>query len=167
MVLESESNPSARATPINLYSLLIKPWKQAWNLVLSEHDYRSYLILFVLGGAGLAALQPILPVFFKDNLQLSYSQLTLAICICKGIAFALTSPYWAKWMNRISIYQVNFFVNLFSCVFILFILATNSSIYWLYLAYVMYGAMQAGYEISWNLSGPIFSKEKKAFCLAV
>lgn len=145
---------------MSLHSVFINPLKEAKRLIINDYNYRSFLIMFVLGGAGLVALQPILPVFFKENLLLSYSQMTLATCFCKGIAFALTSSTWAKWMGQHSIYRVNLYINLLSCTFILFILATNLNIYWIYLAYIMYGAMQSGYEISWNLSGPIFSKEK-------
>ncbi len=103
-------------------------------------------------------MHPVLPIFFKQNLQLSYTELTLATILCKSIAFAVTSPLWARWMNRIPIHMFNCYVTLFASIFAVFIIAADYQVGWLYLAYFIYGLMQAGSELSWNLSGPIFSK---------
>lgn len=34
------------------------------------------------------------------------------------------------------------------------------NLYFLYIAYFIYGVMQGGSELSWNLSGPIFSQKE-------
>jgi hypothetical protein len=39
-------------------------------------------------------------------------------------------------------------------------MAAQWNVLWLYAAYLLYGLMQAGSELSWNLSGPIFSKQE-------
>jgi hypothetical protein len=46
--------------------------------------------------------------------------------------------------------------------FPLFLMAAEWNIICLYLAYLLYGAMQAGSELSWNLSGPIFAKHEES-----
>ena len=33
---------------------------------------------------------------------------------------------------------------------------------WLYGGYILYGIMQAGSEMSWHLSGPLFSKDEES-----
>lgn len=147
---------------ISLKFIVLSPWQKGWKLLREKPEFAQYLILFFLGGAGLVAVQPILPIFFKENLQLSYQQLTLAFSLCKGIAFVFSSPLWARLANKISLYLLNSYINLFSCLFLAFILAANGNTHWLFLAYLMYGTMQAGCELSWNLSGPIFSKEKES-----
>jgi hypothetical protein len=114
----------------------------------------------MFGGAGLIIMQPVLPIFFKETLQLSYTQLSFATSLCKGIAFACTAPFWTHWLNRISINLFNCYVNLFSVLFVGFILAASFDTAWIYVAYLIYGTMQAGSELSWNMSGPIFAKEK-------
>lgn len=122
----------------------------------------NYQILFLLGGAGIVMSQSVLPTFFKENLKISYTQLGLAFSFCKGISFVLASPIWAKWSKKISIYHLNTFVNLFTCLFFTFVIAATSNIFWIYVAYLFYGTMQAGCEISWNLSGPIFSEKEES-----
>lgn len=142
----------------SFYSLVVEPWRNCWTLMHNRSDFRNFQIVFMFGGAGLMIMHPVLPVFFKQNLQLSYMELTLATVLCKSIAFALTSPIWARWMNRVSIHMFNFYVTLFAAIFAIFIIAADFQLGWLYLAYFIYGLMQAGSELSWNLSGPIFSK---------
>jgi len=143
-------------------SIVIDPWREGVKLLMKHPDFAKYLLMFFIGGAGLIAIQPILPVFFKENLGLSYKELALAISFCKGVAFVSTSSLWARWSQHISLYLLNCYANLFSCLFIALLVASDGNSGWLFLAFLMYGTMQAGCEISWNLSGPVFSKENES-----
>jgi hypothetical protein len=145
---------------ISLKSIVLDPWKNCWALIKERADFRQYQIVFMFGGAGLILMQPVLPIFFKETLQLSYTQLSLATSLCKGLAFACAAPFWAKQLNRISINLFNCCVNLCAALFVVFILVATFDTSWIYVAYLVYGTMQAGSELSWNLSGPIFSKDK-------
>ena len=138
------------------------PWKEGFKILAQRPDYARYLLMFFLGGAGLIAIQPILPIFVRDVLQLSYKELTLAISLCKGITFIGTAAIWARWSSRMSLYRLNGYVNAASCFFIAFLMLSDGYLGFLYLAFLLYGAMQAGCKISGNLSGPLFSKEKES-----
>lgn len=142
---------------------LISDWKEGLQLVQNEQPFFKYLILFFLGGAGLVALQPVLPIYFKENLHLSYIQLTLAISLCKGLTFMISSPLWARLVNKISLFSLNALINLFSCFFIIFLYLSNLSINSIFIAYLFYGIVHAGSEMSFNMSAPIFSKERETF----
>jgi hypothetical protein len=144
----------------SLSTIILQPWKNCWELMRQRPDFKKFQIVFMFGGAGLMIMHPVLPIFFKETLQLSYTSLTLAICFCKGISFALTSSIWGRWINRISIHLFNFYVTFFAGLFALLIIASTYNLNLIYAAYILYGTMQAGSELSWNLSGPIFSKEK-------
>lgn len=144
----------------SMNSLFIEPLKQAIQLLRRDRDFRNYQILVVLAGAGMVALYPVLPVFYVETLHLSYTELALATALCKGFAFMASSPIWAYWINRISLFLFNFYVGIFACLFVMFVMAANINVYWIYLAYIMFGALQAGHELSWNLSGPIFAKDR-------
>lgn len=146
----------------SLSAILLEPWKNCWMLMKERVDFRNYQIVFMLGGGGLMLMHPVLPVFFKQTLQLSYTQLTLATSFCKGISFALASPLWAKWLHKVSLHLFNMYVTLFACIFSLFIMGSAYHFSFLYIAYLIYGVMQAGSELSWNLSGLVFSKEKES-----
>ena len=154
--VSSDPFPQYRFT--SLKSLVIGPWSNFWALMRNRTDFRRYQILFVLGGMGLVAMQPALPIFLNDALHLSYTQLTLATHFCKGIFFALSSPLWARLIHQVSIYKFNYYVNICSCIFILFLLFSSFNEYSIYIAYSIYGIMQSGSELSMNLSGTLFAK---------
>lgn len=154
----------SHASPLqtSMNSILTFPWKEGWRLCRENLAFTSYQILFFLGGAGLVILQPILPIYFKDVLHLSYTQLIIAFSVCKGIGFVFSSPLWVRWSKSKTLYLLNGAINLFSSLFIAFILASSGKTSWLFLAYLLYGAMQAGCELSWNVSGPYFAKDKES-----
>lgn len=146
-------------------SSLLSPmtqWRESWNILKKRSDFTHYLILFFCGGAGLVMMQSSLPLFFKNNLHLSYTTITLAISCCKGIALIASVKLWSNWVNKTSLFRFNFYINIVSCLFIGFILLSNYQTNFLFIAYLLYGAMQAGCELSWNMNGPIFAKDKES-----
>ena len=148
------------APKLSIKEQLIRPWSNAWELMKNRPDFARYQLAFTLGGAGLSVMQPALPVFFMDQLSLTYAELAIAIALCKGIGFALASPTWAQLINRVNIYRFNGLVGILMCLFPLFLIAAHMNLIWLYVGYLLYGVMQAGNEMSWNLSGPMFAKNE-------
>lgn len=141
---------------------LFKPWKSAWKLIKRRPDFARYQLGFMIGGAGLIIMQPALPAFFMDGLNLTYTDLAVALTLCKGVGFALTSPMWAKILHKINIFRFNSCVTSLACLFPLFLIAAQMNLAWLYVGYLLYGVMQAGSEMSWNMSGPIFAKNEES-----
>lgn len=151
---------SVRPTQTSLHRAIVDPLRQGWKLLKFNPLFSHYLLLFFLGGAGIVAIQPILPNYFNENLKLSYTQLSLGFSFCKGLSFLCSSPLWAKYAAHISLYRLNVFMNILTCFFIIGMWAASWHVEWLYAGYLCYGAMQGGCELSWNLSGPIFSKKE-------
>ncbi len=142
---------------------LFAPWKSSWHLIKSRPDFRMYQIGFMLfGGCGLMILQPALPCFFIDKLHLSYTELSIALTLCKGVGFVLTSQLWAKAMGKTNIFRFSGLIALLGAFFPLILLASQWQLLFVYLAYIVYGVMQAGSELSWHLSGPLFSGEEES-----
>lgn len=138
------------------------PWKNGYKLVRERPDFRTYLIGFMLGGAGLMIIQPVLPIFFVDELEFSYTQMMIAIAVCKGVGYALASPSWARLFNQLSLFRFSTFVALLAACFPLILIAAKWQFMLCYLAYLVYGIMQAGSELSWHLSPATFAKEKES-----
>jgi MFS family permease len=140
-------------------SVFLDPWKNAWKILSEKKGFRNYQIGFMIfGGAGLMIMQPALPQFFIDVLGLSYTELSIALTLCKGCGFALTSPLWARSLGRSNFYHFSGFITFLAALFPLILFTSQISLFWLYFAYFAYGVMQAGSELSWHLSGPIFAK---------
>lgn len=144
----------------SLWNRFKKPWYEAWELLRQRPDFFRFQIGFMLGGGGLMLWQPILPIFFVDTLHLSYKELTIALTLCKGIGYTLAMPFWTRGMGKMDIFVFSAVVTAVAALFPLCLLAAQWHIVWLYGAYLLYGLMQSGSELSWNLSGPIFAKQE-------
>ncbi len=152
------------APPLGVWSLfkeqMLKPWKQSWQLIREHVDFAHYQIGFMLGGAGLMVIQPALPIFFVDVLELSYTKMLIALAVCKGLGFVLASPFWLKLFRKWNIHSFSGLVTVLAALFPLLILGAQFDSIMLYVAYGLYGVMQAGSELSWHMSGMAFSKEQ-------
>jgi len=157
--LPTEEVPKTK-DPFNFKESLIRPWKNSWHLFKTRPDFLNYQIGFMLGGGGLMIMQPAFPTFFLGELKLSYTALAIAITTCKGIGFATTSRIWAGFMQRLGIYRFSSLVTLVATLFPLALLAAKIQVSWVYIAYLIYGIMQAGSELSWHMSGPLFAKNE-------
>lgn len=157
-----KDEPSNHKERFNLRDTLILPWKNFIQLMISRPDFGHFQLIFMLGGLGLMMMQPALPVFTIEVLQLSYTELVIAISICKGIGFALTTRTWASFFNKVNIYFLTFVMCFLAALFPLFLMTASVHWLWVYAAYLIYGIMQAGSELCWNLSGPKFAKNENS-----
>lgn len=149
-------------SPLSIREQFQKPWKEAWELLKQRPDFASFQLGFMLGGGGLMLWQPALPEFFVEILKLNYKELTIAMTLCKSIGYALTLPLWTRGMSKIDLFSFTSIVTLTAALFPLGLMAAEWNILFVYAAYLLYGAMQAGSELSWNLSGPIFSENEES-----
>lgn len=134
-----------------------QPWKLSINLLKARPDFTKFQIGFMLGGAGLMLMQPALQKYYVDVLDLSYTKLLTAIAAFKGIGFALTSRSWARIYNKKHIYKICSWVTLTAAIFPLILILSPLNLSFLYLAFLVYGVMQAGSELTWHMSGPSFA----------
>jgi len=155
-----KTEPVEKSNAFDFKKAIVRPWMTTFDLLRKRSDFFRYQLGFMLGGGGLLLMQPALPAYFVDELHLSYRELAIAIATCKGLGFAMTSRVWAGFMNRIGIYQFSGLVTVFGALFPLALFVGKLGVSWVYAAYFVYGIMQAGSELTWHLSGPIFSKNE-------
>ncbi|MCB1115117.1 MAG: MFS transporter [Chlamydiia bacterium] len=139
---------------------VLDPWKNGWKILKERVDFAKFQWGFFIGGAGLMVIHSILPIYMNDALALSYSDVLTAIAALKGIGFALSSPVWVKFFNRSRIFVLCGFVTCAAAIFPLLLIFAHTSSSIIYIAYLVYGVMQGGSELSWKLSGPLFAGEK-------
>lgn len=158
-IASPKDKPFQALSPVTpLRDRLLDPWNNVWDLLNSKVDFRNFHIGYMLGGFGLVIIQPALPHFFMDQLHLSYTELTTAITFCKGIAFAFASPIWARWLNAGNIFRFSSLVAFLAGLSPLLLVLAQINLSWIFIAYLLYGVMQSGSELSWHLAGPIFSQ---------
>lgn len=148
-------------------SFLFSPWISALKTWKAYPNFRLYLFGFMLlGGSGIMILQPALPKYFIDVLSLNYKELGFAMSMCKGLGFVCTAPFWAKKMPKSNFYLFASSVVLLGIVFPLILLLAQKWIFAVYFAYVIYGILQAGSELTWHLAAPIFAKTNESAALS-
>jgi len=150
---------SSPVGPATLLQLFLKPWANAWRLIARQRKFRYFQLGSMAVGSGLMVIQPALPVFFVDTLKLSYTEIAIALTLCKGLGFAAASPLWAHWIHQKDIFFFSATVAALGCLFPACLMVATWHLLWLYLGYFCYGVMQAGNELLWNMSGPLFAKE--------
>ncbi len=113
-------------------------------------------------GFGIMLIQPALPVLAVDWLGVSYLEMAAAVSIAKGFGFALSSPLWARWFEKVPIYLISGAVFLSVGLFPLMLALSPFGLWWFYLAYFWYGVGQGGSHLVWNMSGPVFAGEEES-----
>lgn len=141
---------------------LARPWRESLKTLKESPGFFNYQIGFFLGGAGLMVMHAVIPIFFVDTLHLSYTKMLLALGVFKAIGYALASPLCIRLFHEWNIYKFSSFVSLAFALFPLFLIAGEINTLFIYLAYLLYGSTQSGSELSWHMSGPLFSHEKES-----
>lgn len=158
--LNSEASPALIKSSFSFKNSIVKPWKTSWALIKKRPDFGRFQVGFMLGASALMMIHSVLPVYFVDVLDLSYKEIMFAIALCKGVGFALSSPFWVKLFHKMNIYSFCSLVTFCAALFPVILFCGYFHSLAPYLAYIIYGTMQAGSELSWNLSGPYFAKNQ-------
>lgn len=161
--LPTRTLDTAKASLIETFNLkneVAKPWQKTLEILRNSNSFFQYQLGFFIGGAGLMMMHSVMPIFFTDTLQLSYTNLLLALGVFKAIGYAIASPLCIRLFDKWSIFKFSSLVSLAFGIFPLLLIGAESNIYLIYFGYLLYGATQAGSELSWHMSGPLFSQEK-------
>lgn len=137
--------------------LVVRPWRDSWRLVRGRPDFARYQWGFMVSGFGLMLIQPALTLFAVDVLGVSYLEMAGALSIAKGLGFALSSPMWARWIDRVNVFKLASLVFVTIGLFPVLLSFSVWNVAWLYVSYFCYGVGQGGSHLVWNMSGPIFA----------
>jgi MFS family permease len=151
----SESRPS-------LKELIVRPWRDSWELMRKRPDFSIFQWGFMLCGFGIMLIQPAIPLLAVDWLDVSYTEIAAAVSIAKGLGFAISSPVWARWFERALILKISSAVFLSVGLFPIMLALSPFGLWWFYLAYFWYGVGQGGSHLVWNMSGPVFAGKEES-----
>jgi MFS family permease len=159
IVVEGEDAEIERPS---LKEVLVRPWRDSYRLMHERRDFSRFQWGFMVSGFGLMLIQPALPLFAVDVLGISYIEMAAAVSIAKGLGFALSSPLWAKWFDRVNVFKMASLVFLSIGLFTILLSFSVWSVAWLYVAYFWYGVGQGGSHLVWNMSGPVFAGKEES-----
>ncbi len=146
----------------SLKEKFILPLKTSIDLIKKDKEFSLFQLGYMLSGFGLLLIQPIIPIYAVDKLNLSHFQNSIAMLFCANISVVVFSPVWGKLLNKMSIMRLSKYLFVTAFLFIIFLIMGSFNVMWYFLAYFVFGITRAGNHILWNMSGPIFSKEKNS-----
>ena len=157
-----EESNEVEKPKLALRELIVRPWRDSWELICKRPDFSMFQQGFMLCGFGIMLIQPVLPLLAVDWLGISYMEMAAAVSIAKGLGFAVSSPIWARWFERLPILKISSAVFLSVGLFPVLLALSPLGLWWFYLAYFCYGVGQGGSHLVWNMSGPVFAGKEES-----
>jgi predicted MFS family arabinose efflux permease len=159
---QDEGKDSQDSSLLGVKEHLLHPWRETIALLKSRPDFLQFQIGFFLAGFGLMLVMPAIPKFLSE-LEISYTELFLSIGVLKGLGFVLSSEIWADKLKTLPIKTITSLVFAGFCLFILMLLLAHFDARCVLAAYAIYGVAQAGSQLLWHLSGPIFAGKQASY----
>lgn len=138
---------------------LAHPWRESFRLMRERADFAYFQGAFMIGGSALMLMAPALCSYYVDVLDLSHSDITMARFVFMAIGVAATSLLWKKGLANVPLLKLTFWVLFGFGLFPVALLFAGVDLWFLYLAFLIYGIAQAGSHLIWNLSGTFFAAE--------
>jgi hypothetical protein len=154
--------PLTSEAPSSFIDALMKPWKESYLLLKNDSTFRFFQICFMLAGCGIMILSAVIPLFFAEYLKMSYTEIAIAIAICKGLGFTLSSPIWSNYLNENGLHKASTWLFFLFALYPLLLLVAIFQPLFVYIACFVYGVAQGGSHLIWHISGTLFSKEGKS-----
>lgn len=149
-------------TPPKTNSKLIQPWKDCIYLMRTYPDFAKFQWGFMIGGFGLMLIAPALAIYYAETLSLTHDSITIARYIWMGIGVLGSTLLWRKGLERYPVKKLTSLILIGFGFFPLLLLFAKLSLFFLNLAFVLYGVAQAGSHLLWNLSGTLFASEEES-----
>lgn len=144
----------------SLGRLMVRPLRDVVQLLRTDPFFLRFQLAFFLGGAGLILVYPAVRAFLAVDLQLTYVEIMRASMVGKGIGFIVASPIWVKQFSRFSLLKLSRAIMALTLCFPCLLAFGHLDLLFIYGAYFLYGVMQAGSGLVWNLSGPSYAKDR-------
>lgn len=154
---------------INLRKMLTDPIKRTLTLMKRNKAFAAFERDFSIYGMGFIMMQPIIPIYMVDKLQLSYTNNFLAKGILSQIGMLVLSPLIGKLHDRL--HPFRFIAASFALLMVFPLLFVLSSLWAgesvlaviiVFIAYTIFGIAMAGVNLSWNMSSIFFAGNEDA-----
>ena len=139
------------------------------KLLKENKGFAAFERSFSIYGMGFIMMQPIIPIYLVDKLQLSYTTNFLAKGIVSQLGMLLLSPLIGKLHDRTHPFRfisVSFaLLMVFPCLIVVSSLWRGEPVVAVgivFLAYLVFGIAMTGVNIAWNMSSIYFAGDQDA-----
>lgn len=156
----SGSKPCMTLPSSTAASRLIQPWHESFRLIRERADFAHFQGAFMIGGSALMLMAPAFASYYANTLNLSHVNMTTARFVFMAIGVAASSLLWKKGLSNVPLLKLTLWVLCGFGLFPVVLLMAQIDLWFLYLAFLIYGVVQAGSHLIWNLSGTLFAAEQ-------
>ena len=155
--------------PLNWKQLLLEPVGGTLRLLKENKPFAAFERSFSIYGMGFIMMQPIIPIYLVDRLQLTYTANFLAKGIVSQLGLLLLSPLIGKLHDRM--HPFRFMAAAFGLLMVFPLLFVVSSLVQgeallpvviVFVAYLIFGVAMAGVNITWNMGSIYFAGDEDA-----
>jgi predicted MFS family arabinose efflux permease len=149
--------------------ILLDPIHRSLHLLKENKAFAAFERSFSIYGMGFIMMQPIIPIYMVDKLNLSYTNNFLAKGVLSQIGLLLLSPIIGKLHDRM--HPFRFISASFALLMVFPILFVISSLWAgepvvavviVFIAYTIFGVAMAGINVAWNMSSIFFAGKDDA-----
>lgn len=141
---------------------LKRAWTQARDLLARDRDFRMYEFGFFLYGTAFMMTAAVVPLFFKNTLQASYKDFSLATVVLVQVMHMISVPLVAKYaskrrvtvVTRIPFWLLVFYPALLGATALVARHDREAAIPLVYAAFTLFGVAMALIHFVWSL-GPV------------
>jgi hypothetical protein len=148
---------------VPLKERVLNPWRETFKLMREHKEFSRFQWGVIFCGLAIMIMKPAEPVII-ESIGLSYTDLAVAILVCKGLGYVSTSALWARWLSNVNLFIFTSLVFFLVGVSYLFLMTGTWFVGGVFVCYFFYGVWLAGNHLSWNLSGTFFSSDGES-CL--
>lgn len=155
--------------PLNWKQTLVEPITGTFRLLKENKAFAAFERSFSIYGMGFIMMQPIIPIYLVDKLQLTYTANFLAKGIVSQLGMLLLSPLIGKLHDKM--HPFRFMAAAFGLLMVFPLLFVVSSlvsgetllpVVIVFMAYLIFGIAMAGVNITWNMGSIYFAGDADA-----
>lgn len=154
-------HPDDNAVP-RLTQRFARAWRQASELLRRDRDFRTYEFGFFLYGTAFMMTAAVVPLFFKNTLQASYKDFSLATVVLVQVMHMIAVPLIARFaskrrvtvVTRVPFWLLVFYPALLGVTALVAKHDRDAAIGCVYAAFTLFGVAMALIHFVWSL-GPV------------
>jgi len=145
-----------------LAGALIRPFREAATTFATDRTFLWFEVNFMIYGVAFMMLVPVVPLFFVNELNLNYREISSARVLIASLGVALLSPVAGRLLDRLNPVRMsswsNAVISLYPVTLALGALFLGSRPAMVaYLAFAVYSVGMAGVNVTWNMGSIWFS----------
>ncbi|HCM15879.1 MAG TPA: hypothetical protein DHW79_08065 [Candidatus Cloacimonas sp.] len=163
-IQEPVVDPPVGRKQISFKDALTDPIKRSLKLMKENKAFAAFERSFSIYGMGYIMMQPIIPIYMVDKLQLSYTNNFLAKGILSQVGMLFLAPLFGRLHDKMHPFKYIGYsfalLMLFPILFVLSSLWAGESVVAVivvFIAYTIFGLAMTGVNMAWNMSSIFFA----------